>query len=219
MVTSLEFEQDVLSINYHYSGGTTIFDDNTWCRYDPNDPDGPYLDPLACDLVSWTKTINSWVIPGISTCQYWSKGSPNVCVAQTQPMSAPIAYCLVETPVSHCTIQLSTTLLAVVVAFNFVKVVCLLSTLLLSNFRPLATTGDEISAFLENPEPLMCDLGPISAAEGVKLVAETGAAGPSVERPGQPWHERRRFWFSAASVTRWTLASLFYVSSISSTYF
>jgi len=78
---------------------------------------------------------------------------------------ASVKYCLAETAKQHCTIQISTPLLGVVLLCNLIKVMCLSRALLIRSFHPMATIGDLISSCLSEPDPYTQGMGPIAAKD------------------------------------------------------
>jgi hypothetical protein len=78
---------------------------------------------------------------------------------------ASVKYCLAETAEQHCTVEISTPLLGMVLFCNLIKVICLSSALLLRNFHPMATVGDLVSSYLREPDLLTQGQGPLSARD------------------------------------------------------
>ncbi|KAJ5002448.1 hypothetical protein K4K48_013325 [Colletotrichum sp. SAR 10_66] len=108
-----------------------------------------------CDFNNLVAHASSWKIEGVcrDTSNSGSCGSS---------FDAPILYCLAEQFPGNCKIQVSTTLLTIVILFNAVKVVCLLTTAFSRKFEPLGTVGDAISSFLEQPDDKTTNLGPVT---------------------------------------------------------
>ncbi|KAH0153040.1 hypothetical protein KCU67_g9632, partial [Aureobasidium melanogenum] len=78
---------------------------------------------------------------------------------------ASVQYCLAEEVEERCTVKISTPLLGTVLLCNLVKVACLVCALLVRNFHPMATVGDLISSYLDDPDPYTNGQGPIAARD------------------------------------------------------
>lgn len=72
--------------------------------------------------------------------------------------SLEVMYCLSKTTASRCQLQFNLPLLAIVVAFNIVKVTCMAMVAIRMCDNPLVTLGDAIASFTDNPEPLTKDM-------------------------------------------------------------
>lgn len=71
-----------------------------------------------------------------------------------EPFGSPVAYCLAERVEELCTLQFNFPFAFAVIAANIVKVICMAFMLLrYRNHDVLATLGDAIAYFLENPDP------------------------------------------------------------------
>ncbi|KAI8305602.1 hypothetical protein K4K59_012125 [Colletotrichum sp. SAR11_240] len=112
---------------------------------------------------------------------------------------APILYCLAESFPGNCKIQVSTTLLAIVILFNAIKVACLLTTAVFLKFEPLGTVGDAISSFLEQPDGRTANLGPVPKS----LAREYSAYIPGSQDICFPFKGKPRRWARAVSGSRW----------------
>jgi hypothetical protein len=79
--------------------------------------------------------------------------------------NAPLQYCLAE-PANefslHCTVSANTNFLIIVLVCNFVKLVCLVTTMMAWKFRPLAVVGDAVASFMARPDSSTTGLGPLS---------------------------------------------------------
>ena len=110
-----------------------------------------------------------------------------------------IQYCLSQSLPERCTVQLSYTLMAAVIACNVVKLLCMLSMLLQRRFRPLVTIGDAIESFMVKKDPTtrhMC------------LADKSAFTSQDWQHFTKPWLRKRRFWFASASIKRWVLCNL-----------
>ncbi|KUJ07684.1 uncharacterized protein LY89DRAFT_742454 [Mollisia scopiformis] len=128
--------------------------------------------PLPPSYAAWT-SVNMFDVPvpphdpnpyTYSHGEYWnlpvSKCNTTTCFAEP----AWIQYCLAQ-PVAdlqtRCTISVSTNLLVAVIVCNCIKAICL-AIFLAPDFHPLATVGDAIESFMNRPDPLTLNCGPVS---------------------------------------------------------
>lgn len=109
-------------------------------------PMGP---PLPCDFGSVVDDPSHWTISNVSQCSLDNLNKNEPCAK----FDAPIEYCLAEPTESHCTIRIYTTLLILVIVCNSIKMICLTSTVFFIRLEPLATIGDAISSFIQQPDP------------------------------------------------------------------
>ena len=154
-----------------------------------------YHAPLARDM-NWIHTLKDWNLQeSIREAGNWSVPYyPN----------APIEYCLAEPLTPHCTIRISATLLLIVTGCNAIKIVCLVTALFARNFEPMATAGDAIASFLDDPELSPEEKGLLSFrdVDGWRGKDPVFIAGNLVT----PFRRRPRRWASAATPSRWVLA-------------
>lgn len=113
-------------------------------------------------------------------------------------------YCLAQRTEEHCEVRIYLTLLWVVIACNALKAACFITTILAPDFTPLATVGDAIASFMDNPEPLASERGPISAAD---VRGRHTASWHSVfaQRTLLPWRNERKRWATAVSRKQWSI--------------
>ncbi|KAF4806682.1 hypothetical protein CGCSCA5_v014141 [Colletotrichum siamense] len=148
-----------------------------------------------CDFNNLVAHASSWKIEGVcrDTLNSGSCGSS---------FDAPILYCLAEQFPGNCKIQVSTTLLTIVILFNAVKVVCLLTTAFSRKFEPLGTVGDAISSFLEQPDDKTTNLGPVTKSvvqkQSWKKAYISGSRNMSLTYKRKPHR-----WARAVSGSRW----------------
>ncbi|KAF9062623.1 hypothetical protein BDP27DRAFT_1481775 [Rhodocollybia butyracea] len=100
------------------------------------------------DPANWTMTL-------LATVQESSLPSHNYEATQIR---GNVQYCLSETTTPKCQLQFNLPLLAIVVAFNIVKVACMAIVATRMRDDPLVTLGDAITSFINNPEPLTKDM-------------------------------------------------------------
>jgi len=128
-----------------------------------------------------------------------------------------VDHCLAEpTTTPGCNVNLSRSLLIVVICFNLVKILCFIAVLNVCR-SPLITVGDTMASFLERADSTTRDYGSISALE----IRRSGAwrqkyrSGMSSThrflsgyRPNRKWDVRHLRWHRAASWQRWLLATV-----------
>ena len=132
---------------------------------------------ITCDTKSMLAHPTNWTIADIElnqqdrayrrTMSSWSFDRWETLHAQGPYFEASVKYCLAETAKQHCTIQISTPLLGVVLLCNLIKVMCLSRGLLIRSFHPMATVGDLLSSCLSEPDSYTLGMGPITA-KGVR---------------------------------------------------
>lgn len=134
--------------------------------------------------------------PGDSFYDYYS--------ASIKRLSEDSQYCLAQPTREHCELRINLTLLYVVIACNVLKVVCLKCTLLAPNFEPLATVGDAIASFMNDPETLTAEKGPICAAD-VRGKQTDNWHSVFAQRTLLPWRNERRRWAKLVYWKEWTV--------------
>ncbi|KAI4732554.1 hypothetical protein E4T50_16873 [Aureobasidium sp. EXF-12298] len=107
--------------------------------------------------------INSREISEVSSGPEFA-GEEEDAAVEGHWFKASVQYCLAEEVEERCTVKISTPLLGTVLLCNLVKVACL-AALLVRNFHPMATVGDLISSYLDNPDPYTNGKGPIAARD------------------------------------------------------
>lgn len=130
---------------------------------------------ITCDTKAMLSHPSDWTITDIElnqqnrayrcTMSSYSFDRWEVLDSQGPYFEASVRYCLAETVKQHCTIQISTPLLGVVLLCNLIKVMCLSSALLIRSFNLMATVGDLISSYLSAPDPYTLGMGPIAAKD------------------------------------------------------
>jgi hypothetical protein len=147
-----------------------------------------------------------------------------------------LSYCLSQTTIPVCTIQMSVTIMIMVVICNGFKIFCYLAALWKTDFSPLVTLGDAICSFLQQPDVDTQLLGPVGAsdfyqkptsARSLRLMKQDGAKrrnSSNVElifdysliEDVDDLHSTQRFdhrprWFTGASCRRWVVTYIVYV--------
>ncbi|KAH7310628.1 hypothetical protein B0I35DRAFT_439442 [Stachybotrys elegans] len=116
---------------------------------------------------------------------------------------APVLYCLAEPFAPLCTVEINLTLLGIVIAFNVVKICCLITTVLAVRFQPLSTIGDAIASFLDFPDHTTANMGPVSVLAGKRgQMSMVKNERPCTFKP------KPRRWARAVSVSRWVACLL-----------
>lgn len=150
-------------------------------------------DPSGWKVVVTTE-LASYPGYGIS-----SDGLPDCSMSLTG--SIPVKYCSAQPTPGSCQIGVSPVILGIVLACNFVKIVCLCWTFWKLDFEPLVTLGDAIASFLEHPDGSTIGCGPMSA--DIKWWNER-----MDQSTGRVWKSRTRSGFGAASRPRWIICSI-----------
>ncbi|KAG9820342.1 hypothetical protein KCU98_g17729, partial [Aureobasidium melanogenum] len=132
-----------------------------------------------CDAKSMLSHATNWTItddvtnPGESGAASYGQGFagyyPGNAVGEGPWFKASVQYCLAEEVEERCTVQISPPLLGTVLFCNLVKAACLACALLVRNFHPMATVGDLVSSYLDDPDPYTHGRGPISAKDERKM--------------------------------------------------
>lgn len=117
-----------------------------------------------------------------------------------------IDYCLVHKVSEACELNLSRTIMFVVIGMNIAKVCIMILTVWKLQEPTLVTIGDAVASFLERPD---------TTTKGMCLAKKTDFIRESWNlRPPKVWSPKKYFWFRAASVNRWTtciLACIFFI--------
>ncbi|KAG9741613.1 hypothetical protein KCU73_g8879, partial [Aureobasidium melanogenum] len=119
-----------------------------------------------CDTKLMFSHATNWTITDLETNQNKTLVAEYDGDFESGPwFEASIRYCLAEEVEERCTVKISTPLLGTVLLCNLVKVACLACALLVRNFHPMATVGDLISSYLDDPDPYTHGQGPIAAKD------------------------------------------------------
>lgn len=115
--------------------------------------------------------------------------------------------CISQKVEQKCEVQLSFTILLVVIACNIIKIALLLVVVLRLNHATLVTIGDAIESFIRNPDPYTEDCCLMSSRN-----VDTLWRSPET-RASQKWQPRRREpWYSACSRRRWLFSIFLYLA-------
>jgi len=172
------------------------------------------LDESPCDKAALLSTASSWTISNISYCPaayldpifHDRGGCSRGDLSKEQTIDAPVEYCLAQPTSEHCSIEVSTSLLLIVVICNLVKVVCLIGTLRLPRFQPIAIVGDAISTFMSEPDTITISYGPLTHRQAKKYV---NARRKELATPIlQPWTGKRTLWWRGIDTEDWVLFTL-----------
>ncbi|KAK3325813.1 hypothetical protein B0H66DRAFT_139429 [Apodospora peruviana] len=118
-------------------------------------------------------------------------------------------YCLAQLgPDQTCDVSVNASLLCAVALLNLVSVASLAAVLFLTaSFAPLATLGDAISSFLQDPDP---------TTRGSCLLSKTdvwqGRWGSNFTQGAKYWVPKDHFWLSTASLPRWVFVLVIWLA-------
>ncbi|EAQ92466.1 hypothetical protein CHGG_00701 [Chaetomium globosum CBS 148.51] len=122
------------------------------------------------------------------------------------PERSSILYCLAQpAPAPTCEVNLNAPLLGTVALLNSIALVATAALLFKrpSSFRPLATLGDAIASFLEDPDP---------TTQGACLLSKTDIwRGRWPLEAAKYWVPQTHYWFRSVSLPRWMGAFLLWV--------
>ena len=105
-----------------------------------------------------------------------------------------VDYCLSQPVPEQCRLQFSLAIMIVVVACNFVKLVCFCIILWKRHWKPLVTLGDAIASFLDRPDPTTIE----------RRTRERGGLWPQLH---SKWRWGSVLWLEAPSQRRWLLCN------------
>ncbi|KAF9060494.1 hypothetical protein BDP27DRAFT_420498 [Rhodocollybia butyracea] len=131
------------------------------------------------------------------------------------PVEVPVQYCLSETTPSRCQLKFNLPLLAIVIAFNIVKVMCMAVVATRMHDNPLVTLGDVIASFSSNPEPLTKDMCLVSQRylEGLDRNNNNNIEGTAMAAPLIAYQPQKTRLKTTASTRHWVaINSLFCVA-------
>ncbi|KAE9582748.1 hypothetical protein CGMCC3_g1083 [Colletotrichum fructicola] len=191
LVTSLSNNDSIIQVWTHQA--EAIETSENWLCHGDVGPNGNAA--TTCNFNDLVSHASSWKIAGVCRDNTYS----SACVS---PFDAPILYCLAEPFPGNCKIQVSTTLLTIVILFNAVKVACLLTTAFSRKFEPLGTVGDAISSFLEQPDDRTANLGPVCKSLVQKHSWKKAYISGS-QNMSFPFKRKPRRWARAVSGSRW----------------
>ena len=220
MVTSLSMNDTLISMYSHSPNDQD--DDRAWmCAASGNVANTVQrcdIKALAASAPSWTlqQQQQCQSVPQPTQCVTWggAPDPPGGCTA-LQPgkctiidgkdtFDVPVSYCLAEKAVAACTVQVSTTILAVAIVCNIVKIGCLIL-VAFSKLTPIATIGDAISTFLQRPDDIASGVGALSIHQVRRELGSTTKYRALVPKA---FRRRSRRWISAVSRSRWILCLL-----------
>lgn len=115
---------------------------------------------------------------------------------------ASISYCLVQETDEHCQLNFSVSIMVIVIIVNMIKAVVMITTVLKLRAPALATVGDAIATFLDEPDPTTKSMCLATKDDFSKGNWKKRRVDPV------PWVSKRPFWFRAASFKRWFTCNL-----------
>ncbi|SPQ22083.1 0c82ce2d-26cf-476e-8914-0ca15ab7d1b9 [Thermothielavioides terrestris] len=120
-----------------------------------------------------------------------------------------IQYCLAQpAPAPTCAVNLNSSLLGTVALLNSIALVATGAVLFKhsSSFRPLATLGDAISSFLDEPDP---------ETQGACLLSKTDVCqGRWPLTEAKYWEPKHHYWLRSVSFPRWIVALLLWATCV-----
>ncbi|GKT97684.1 hypothetical protein Ct61P_15534 [Colletotrichum tofieldiae] len=199
LVTNETAESRVIRIRYR-TGGSRL-NSNSWVC------DRLGVDPLGdCDTAALLAELrtNGWKTPGVRQ----RRNNTSTCREEPDHMFL-VDHCLaMPTPEEHeCTIYVGIPLLATVTLCNFVKLVCMLWTLLKLRFSPIITIGDAVDSFLREPDETTAGFALLEARDVGRWIKPGGPQGkPCVKKNRQAKH--------AISRCRWVCCNILFLATI-----
>ncbi|KAK3301241.1 uncharacterized protein B0H64DRAFT_471194 [Chaetomium fimeti] len=125
------------------------------------------------------------------------------------PDTSSIQYCLAQpAPAPTCEVNLNASLLGSVALLNSIALVVTAALLFKrpSSFRPLATLGDAIASFLEEPD---------TTTQGACLLSKTDIwRGRWPLEEAKYWVPKNHYWFRSISLPRWMATFIIWAISI-----
>lgn len=131
-----------------------------------------------------------------------------VTIADLTSNHSSIQYCLAQRgPAATCEVCLNTLLLGIVALLNSILLVATASVLFKrSSFRPLATLGDAISSFLEEPDP---------TTQGACLLSKADVRQGRWHPTGAKyWIPRDHYWLRSVSGPRWLVTGSIWTACV-----
>lgn len=163
-----------------------------------------------CDNSSHISYADQWTIAKTTICTQWNSTDSSSASCQNWVMAdMPVKYCLAEVHGSRCKIEAYPQFILVVVICNLLKIGSVLAVLFQPRFQPLATFGDAVSSFLSHPDPQTQSFGALTKARAQRLATHyTASVTTSDILQTCGWKSSTPFWFKAASLWQWLLASI-----------
>jgi hypothetical protein len=135
--------------------------------------------------------------------------SPSKSSSITRTTVGDIQYCLAQpAPAPTCEVNLNASLLGTVSLLNSITLVATAAVLFMrpSSFRPLATLGDAISSFLEDPDP---------TTQGTCLLSKADVClGRWPLTEAKFWLPKNHYWLRSVSFPRWIVAFLIWATCV-----
>ncbi|KIK53457.1 hypothetical protein GYMLUDRAFT_134315, partial [Collybiopsis luxurians FD-317 M1] len=118
----------------------------------------------------------------------------------------PVNYCISQLVVPKCQLNFNLPLLAIVIVFNVVKVVCMSFVAMRIKDGPLVTIGDAIASFIDKPDPYTNDMCLASGSHFDEQSRDQRFPPLCIE-----YHPPKLKWINAASRQHWILTICLYV--------
>jgi hypothetical protein len=196
LVTNNTVSRNVL--NWRPANGGTDLGSDTWVC------DGLGGGSRAgCDLNALVANAADWTSPGYSVILAANES----CLPFKADQMYHIDHCLAQATPEFCSVFVSVPLLAVVVACNVIKLVCLLIALLGLRLNPLITVGDAVQSFLSRPDTTTVGFGLLDAVTIDRWTKSRTRQAPVLAGQG-PWRPQTRRGSAAISRRRWLWCSI-----------
>jgi hypothetical protein len=195
LVTSAKLNDSVIDYKASYGSDLHFF-------Y-PNDRAVLMADPATWTIEDATHCQASYPVldPHDGSCDESCYHRAVTCEPVATPL--PLAYCLAEPYIPKCNVRLARNILMIVAACNAVKIMAMFICAFCM-FTPLATIGDAVASFLEDPDPQSGAQGPLSLVD----VREPDRSNLDT-MSARVYHRKLLRWRSAANVggywSRWWL--------------
>lgn len=119
--------------------------------------------------------------------------------------SVPIQYCLSKRIEEHCRLQLSLTIMCIVMFCNVMKTICMYSVLRHQKSPPLVTLGDAIVSFLQ-----VRDL----TTENIYLADKYTFGPKNWDDSTMTYRRKSHSWLSSASLRRWLICNMMCITTL-----
>ena len=159
-------------------------------------------DDMFADFLTGDLSLVPYIPSNTSRQPYSTDLSANYNLQTIDQTS--VEYCLAENAYLNTT-ELVPQLLIVVIICSIL--IAALSSIVFFQSSPLVTIGDAIASFLDTPDPITRNMGPLSVTEWQKQISNRGSRrdSPVPSAQNTVWKTRNRFYLSSVSRPRWYL--------------
>ncbi|KIK53463.1 hypothetical protein GYMLUDRAFT_178948 [Collybiopsis luxurians FD-317 M1] len=130
--------------------------------------------------------------------------------SSTSAQTFPVNYCISQPVVPNCQLNFNLPLLAIVIVFNVIKVICISFVAMKIKDDPLVTIGDAIASFIDNPDPHTKSMCLASRSHFNTQIGDQRFSPRCVE-----YQPRRLKWMNAASRQHWVLTVCLFAGAVS----